>query len=109
MRAKFGVPGAARRTLLPDHRFPIFFHKCKMEVGRHLHRPPIVERPNNDGGRVAQVGEGVLAPNPDLTLLTHAAQESGEPDRRVDIPRRYAVVSVFHHFTPDQLVLRMQG
>ncbi len=80
-----GVPGAASRTLLPDHRLPILFHKCKMEVGRHLHRPPIVERPNNDGGRVAQVGEGVLAPNPDLTLLTHAAQEQ----RRAGPPRRH--------------------
>ena len=60
-------------------------------------------------GELRKSAEGIVASNPHLTLFAHPAQKSGKPDRRIDIARCHAVVGVFHHVTPDQLVLRLQG
>jgi hypothetical protein len=44
--------------------------EAEMKIGHHLHRPGIVERSNNDVGRVAQVLERVVASNSDLILFS---------------------------------------
>ena len=62
MRATFRRATLGPPDLAPGSTgSPVLFHKCKMEVGRHLHRPPIVEgarprSPESCAGRQRSTG-----------------------------------------------------
>src|SRR5208283_6131148 len=92
VRIDFRVPSPSLRAFFPYERLGVLTDEAEVKTGRHLHRPAIVEGSNDDGRRVSQVFERVVAPNSHLILFSDLAEKRREPNRRVHIPSCDSIV-----------------